>query len=480
LRPQLRGARYLSLRGPGGRMQAVADGAKESVLELKPAEDGGAGANHQQCTGAIDEDFSLFPLQEDERDTARALTSAPERVVRVAPTHSFTHRGEFSGFRLTVPKDDIAGALPVNRSMFHGVSMVEVDGLLEGGPAGANGWAQGATGGLHPAAMHLLLESSGSENKLQATMRAFMARVRQAAAGNTASLQCMPVFSGSDSGSAAERMRDGADWAADCPATIGLYHGFVKRTGRLTREHRLYLVCAGGMRQACDDFMNLALDISQTSATAGDLCGSEEVWWLRKACSRMRADLLAQCAQAFNLSVRTYRDAHSFRAERQLAQVTTETLHHDLQTLRDSSVGVFNRCVDPSTPRNGVLMSVAPSEGLLLFRGADRSSAAARDYGDVFGTQRLCGVFPVSTEVRAPTARDKRETTRLVLQDRLDPSCVVCESGEAGSAQAPATSAAHHLRLDEAFMRHLEAKMQWKRDYGVVELMPIMVGVFDS
>jgi hypothetical protein len=417
--------------------------------------------------------------------------------VRVAPTHTFSRTGEFSGFRLSLPKDDIAGALPVNRTMFHGVSMVEVDGLLPG----ASGAGASAAGRLHPAAMHLFLQGAEQDGRLQQTMREFMAAVRRAAV-DTASLKCMPVYAGvKDGGDAAtERVRDGADWSADCPSVIGLYHGFVKRPGRHARDHRVFLACAGGMRQACDDFMNLALDISQTSATAGDLCGSEEVWWLRKACSRMRADLLAQCAGAFGLAVPTYRDTHSFRRERQLAQVTTETLHYDLQELRDGSVAFYNRVVDPSTPRNGVLVSVAPSEGLLLFRGADRSSAAARDYGDVFGTQRACGVFPVSTEARRSSAHGGRGRrpglpggkaggkaggladglAAATLEDVLDPSCVVCEAQAEGSAQQPARAGTHHLRLDEAFMRHLETGMQWSRDYGLVELMPIVVGVFDS
>lgn len=413
--------------------------------------------------GAADLTHQVYDLHLDEMETADALTSTEGRHLRVVLTHGFTDLGEFNGFRLVVPPEHTAGALPVNREMFFGVSVTAVQ---------ANRDEKGF-GGLHSAAVQLFTNFKRSRD----TMRSFMQHVRAQAKEAEATLGCAPVFEGDMQNAVSmaahhhTRSLDSAHWTPDEPEMIGLFHGFVKRPGQHAREHRVFVVCVGGLRRACDEFLNLALDIAQTKTTAGELCDSEEAWWLRTACSRSRAALIAQCAEHFGFTVPTHDDLRCFETQRKVAQVATETLRHDLVRLRDNSVACFNNCADPSTPRNGIMLAVAPTEGFLLFRGTPRISGSMTDYGAPFGTQGSCGVFPVSTSTRKPTSADRQCMTRWALKDTCEGHAFVSLDDEAR------TRPRHHMRVDERFMRALE-KLQWSRDFGVVELMPIVVGVF--
>jgi hypothetical protein len=438
--------------------------AHSSSQQKLPATDSlDVGVENDICEkGVVDLTHQLHDLLSDEVETVHALTGTKNRQLRVVPTHGFTDLGEFNGFRLAVPPDHAAGSLPINREMFFGVSVAEVQ----------TSRSEKGFGGLHSAAVQLFTDFERSRS----TMRSFLEHVRAQSKEAEATLSCAPVFEEETKNAVSAaahhtRALDSAHWTPDEPEMIGLYHGFVKRPGQHAREHRVFVVCVGGLRRACDEFLNLALDIAQTETTAGDLCDSEETWWLRTACSRSRAALIAQCAEHFGFTVPTHDDLRCFSARRKVAQLATETLWHDLVRLRNNDVACFNSCADPSTPRNGIMVAVAPTEGFLLFRGTPRISGSITDYGAPFGAQQTSGVFPVSTATRTPTSADRRSTTRWALADTCDGQAFVCLDDEAR------TRSRHHMRLDERFMRALE-KLQWSRDFGVVELMPIVVGVF--
>jgi hypothetical protein len=119
-------------------------------------------------------------------------------------------------------------------------------------------------------------------------------------------------------------------------------------------------------------------------------------------------------------------------------------------------VSVFNGCADTTRPFNGLLARMHPAEGLWLFRGASRGGG----FGSTFGDRRVCGAFPASQpavqragSVAVPAGAE----------------CVVRLSGRAQARQAV-------MCFDEAYFRTLE-RMQWDRDNGHVELMPIIVGM---
>jgi hypothetical protein len=428
---------------------------------MTDAEDSGDMPETISERGVVDTAFALHDMQADETETVHALVNKRCRHLRVTPVHGFTDNGEFSGFRLLTSPEDCSAALPINRQMFYGVAAAEVR-QKSGGKS---------HGGLHPVAVSLFTDFERSRS----TMEDFLRKIRAQAKEAEATLGCAPVFEeGANVHGVAMhhmRARDSAHWTPDEPETIGLYHGFVKRPGQHAREHRVFILCSGGLRRACDEFLNLSLDLAQTSISAGELCDSEEAWWLRTACSRSRAALIAQCAEQFGFDVPTHDDLRCFNQKRKIAQLSVETLHHDLQRTRSQQVACFSACTDPTLPRNGVLMTVAPTEGFLLFRGAPRVSGNATDYGAPFGSQETCGIFPVSTAARIPTIADRQSTTRWAQADTCTGGTFVALDEEARARTR------HHLRIDEKFMKALES-LQWSRDFGVVELMPIVVGIF--
>jgi hypothetical protein len=338
-------------------------------------------------------------------------------------------------------------------------------------------------------------------------LRDVLHRVREQCVSE-ASLDCMPVHHeamGSVGGQPVHKMgaihntrsRDSTHWDPDLPVSVGIYHGFVRRFGHQAREHRVFIICEGGCKRACDEFSNLTLDIAHTGLSAAELCESEEVWWLRKACSRMRAKIVLAVAEAFKLNIPVVADIHAFEDNVKIANCTLETLTHDITCLRTGNVALFNECVDPTTTRNGILLNVNPSEGYLLFKGPAKANSNASDYGSIFGSQSECGIFPVQTRLHmCDRKNDKNDrdiphptTTYMknVVRDYCDSEIFVhvtdtdCNIGPQHTQSTRASkqeprSARTYQKIDEEFLRNLE-RMQLNRDNGVVEIMPIVVAM---
>ena len=248
---------------------------------------------------------------------------------------------------------------------------------------------------------------------------------------------------------------DSRHWTPEVPDVIGVYHAYLRGYNRDVRAHRLFLGCSGGLGKASDEFCNLLIDVG-ARWTARQVAESEEAWWLRKACQRSRGTLLKGLADAFGLRVQHIQDIQAHRPSR-MAVACTDTVEHDLAyDAARGAVAVYNGCCDTSRPFNGIVARMHPGEGLWLFRGAARAGG----FGSIFGDARVCGAFPAS-----------------------QPPC----AGRAGTAAAPAGSecvvrlhsaprAERYRCFDEAYFRTLE-RMQWDRDNGHIELVPIVVGV---
>ena len=105
-------------------------------------------------------------------------------------------------------------------------------------------------------------------------------------------------------------------------------------------------------------------------------------------------------------------------------------------------------------------------EGLWVFRGSAKSSAKATSFGALFGSKNVCGVFPT----RSPYY--KRSQGSPCYVNGLDSDLVVRLSSP------PRTKPDGFVFqcFDERFFTNLSA-MQWDRNCGVVELVPIVVGV---
>ena len=124
-------------------------------------------------------------------------------------------------------------------------------------------------------------------------------------------------------------------------------------------------------------------------------------------------------------------------------------------TLCGERVVVHNACADTTKNMNGLVCSMHPSEGVWLFRGASRGGG----FGSIFGDKTVCGAFPVTL----PKVR-RTESVNV-----LDSSCVVRLKTGGGKKEA-------FMCFDEAYFKNLE-RMQWNRDNGYVELIPIVVGM---
>ena len=139
-----------------------------------------------------------------------------------------------------------------------------------------------------------------------------------------------------------------------------------------------------------------------------------------------------------------------------MAIACTDTLEHDL-VCHAGVVSVFNGCCDTTRPFNGILTRMHTAEGMWLFRGASRGGG----FGSTFGDRAVCGAFPVTQpRVARPASVAAPPASECVV--RLHSS-------------APAKPE-KYMCFDEAYFRTLE-KMQWDRDNGHMELMPIVVGM---
>ena len=388
-------------------------------------------------------DFELHPLSGDEGATCASMVEreASARLL-VMPTHHVDEFGDLTGFRFDCDASAPGSCLPVSRRMFFGHTLAE---CLDG---------EGSI---------LRLMSDGAENR--GRMGRFLEGVERGCAGRSALLDCVPDNSDALSGSGG--LLQGTDlrtvdckvWSPEVPASIGVYHAYLRGYNRDVRAHKMFIACSGGLEKASDEFCNLLIDVGR-KWTAQEVAVSEEAWWLRRACYRGRCRLIRSLADAFGLRVQGIQDIQA-REPVGMAISCTDTLEHDLYHHGGSGVvSVFNGCADTTRPFNGLLARMHPLEGAWLFRGASRSGG----FGSTFGSRRVCGAFPVTQpvvqrggSVLVPTAADS----------------VVRLRSESVVGKQPRQSV---MCFDEAYFRTLE-RMQWNRDNGFVELMPIIVGM---
>ena len=397
---------------------------------------GGAGTPRQRAeNAAMAKAFALHAITPDELATCESML-ARERSAKLTlmPTHHVGEFGDLTGFRFDCAPHAPGACVPVSRRMFFGHTLAE----CQDGEAAI-----------------LRLMSDPAKNR--ETMRAFMEKVEREC--RPALLDCIPdnsdaltgrggVMQGTDL-----RTIDCKRWTPEVPELIGVYHAYMRGYNRDVRAHKMFIACSGGLEKASDAFCNLLIDVGK-KCTAKDVAECEEAWWLRKASYRARCGLIKALADAFGLKVQHIQDIQSHDPA-VLAIPCTDTLEHDMLSGPDC-VSVFSGCCDTTRPFNGVLTRMHPAEGMWLFRGATRGSG----FGSTFGDRRVCGAFPVTQP------RVNRPASVFAPYSE----CVV----RLHSVQPPKME--RYMCFDEAYFRTLE-KMQWDRDNGHMELMPIVVGI---
>ena len=376
--------------------------------------------------------FALHPTTSDETATLKAmLDTEPTGRVLLMPTHHISHQGDMMGFRYDCNSDRTGDVLPISRTMFFGHTSSEC---------------------LDDDADIMKLIAQDNRPK----MAEFLEEVK--AAYNPPGLACIPDNAATLLASDIRSM-DCRQWTPELPDSIGLYHAYIRGGNRGARVHRLFIVCSGGCPKAADEFCNLVIDMGG-SCTAAEMAESEEAWWLRRTCQRARCRLIKMLADKFDLRVQCVDDVLAYTTDRPelLAVPVTDTVEHDISR-RDSTVSVHNMCVDTTRVTNGILCRMHPSEGYWLFRGAPRGAGTN---GAMFGSHKACGVFPT----RSPPMYQPAKHLNAVQEGRD-----VVRSGKFETKMEKGV----YLCFDEAFFKNLE-KMQWNRDNGFVELIPIVVG----
>ena len=399
--------------------------------------------------------YALYPTTNDEATTCMAILNQEKgATMTLMPTHHISPQGDLMGFKYRCSAQCAGDVLPVVRTMFFGHTAVE---CLDD----------------EAAIMRLMADPEGNTRR----MRDFLQRL--AASEMPADLDCIPDNATALTSSGILqptdlRSVDCKPWQPEPPETIGFYHAYIRGYNRDVRTHKLFAVCSGGCAKAADQFCNRMIDVGG-KWTAGEVADSEEAWWLRKACQRARTRLIKMLADEFGLRVPCVEDvlAHPLAGAAEdpprasgrqgpppilMAVPTTDTVEHDLARGDGLTVMVTNSAIDTTRVTNGMLCHMHPSEGYWLFRGAPRGTGV---HGAMFGNHSVCGTFPA----RSPTV-PTRHPNAVPSKDR---AYVV--RAEGGGTQSSA-----FMCFDEAFFKNLEL-MQWNRDNGHVELIPIVVGV---
>lgn len=400
----------------------------------------------------LETSYGLTDLNQDEKTTCELLLqSCDGSDITIMPNHHVNLLGEFDGFKFTVPSQSSAKCLPLSRTMFYGNTAAECSSY---------------SGPVSKDVMRLLSNLKESKQLMKDLLNEWESTDKNDRAG----FECIPEHSDSYSvkkNSCVYDLRavDAKPWKPETPTTVGIYHAYVRGSNKDQREHKLFICASGGCVSACDSYYNLFLDVASQS-TVDELTECQETWWLKKACNRSRARIIKMVADKFEIPVPCITDVHSYNNQ-EIAIPTTDTLSYDLTKSGNSHYSLFSMCTDTTTSKNGILFKLHPSEGYWVFRGPSRSSRGVQSFGSAFGNQQICGSFPTETYKIGEYSKHipKKGNRSIITRDHT----TVCRPSENNSNF-------EYMWPDEQFLKNLET-MEWNRDNGIVELMPIVVGV---
>ena len=263
--------------------------------------------------------------------------------------------GEVRGWVLDVGADAPVEALPVPSNLFHGVTVVRCEAteaealaLMQSGDATRQTLSEVA----HAMACVPIAEQASWERCRPCRVPSSLFTARRDREGRV-------TFE--DGGHAA--IMDGAAWTPELSPDgfVGLY--FLWSNGRL----ELYAACQSYLPLACAEFARMAFRL-HGRCHARFVAQSEEAQWLRMACARNRARVLAKVCAAVGVRAPLI-DDYCGMDRAPMAMALGETLHHDLLPLRDGRVRVLNYCCVADERGESTLCCMAPWEGLWLVRG---------------------------------------------------------------------------------------------------------------
>ena len=422
-------------------------------------------------------------------------------TMRISPLcHEGPHH-EINGWVLELPGTGHASTIPVPHNLFHGVSVALCD-ISEEDILGLMKDGDGTRARLGDAVNTLLQYSKDDAS------RASWKRCRpQTTTLQSAHRDKDGVITFAPAGPA---IIDGAQWECELSPDgfVGIYFRWQSATVQL------YAVCQSYLPKACLEFSTLVHHaVDDPDCTAEMVCLSEEAQWLRAACERNRARIIASVCKSIGVSVPVIRDYRSPLGG-DLAVVTTDTLHHEI-TAQNGIVRVFNYCADTSTAHNGSICTMAPWDGVWAFCGPSPSGGFGMLHGKKgvvlptaaprvkqreprhlsftsFNT-RQCkplqiwhrGSSGAKAIVLPPIVHKHREVTKgddplmvesynRVLQQYTVPMTIPVKRVLDGQDNAQDI----YLDFDEHVLEQM-ARLGWNRSHGNAKLVPLACALYD-
>jgi hypothetical protein len=360
-------------------------------------------------------------------------------------------RREMRGWVMDIPSNAAASALPIPYNLFHGLSVAMCE-LREPEILALMQRPDETRRRIGAAVDQIMREvvDAGGEFVDGGARRATWARCRPTATDGVPLSLHSAVWT-KEGGVAfvpdANAIIDSEEWLPELSpdGLVGLYFRWNERKGRESRLC-MYVACQAYLPKACLEFADMVHRL-EDACTGGCVSLSEEVQWLRTACARNRARLIALVSEHMGLRVPLVEDycaapsslvsmQEQGRRRPLMALVVTETLHHDLTFSAAAASGcgggggggggnhdptatptmlmaaqgagtvrVLNHCIEACRAFNGSLCSIAPWDSLWVFRGGTPGEKEGE--GDTFG--HICGRRHVMLPTAMPRVASRRQ-----------------------------------------------------------------------
>lgn len=187
------------------------------------------------------------------------------------------------------------------------------------------------------------------------------------------------------------------------------------------------------------------------------------------------------------------RDIHAHDSDSvKLAIPTMDTVEYDIcLSNHGSNVQVYDSCMNVSMVKNGVLASMHPSEGFWIFKGVHDRSQGSNAYGVAWHTDPLLPIAIPTSVIKVPMSENvqmKEKASEKARKLMFSTACTRDSNAIVRVNMVPSYSKEEkeeeprpekdqlYQFFDEAYLAVL-GQLGWKRDMGVVELIPIVVGL---
>ena len=455
----------------------------------------------------------LLPLSQHARNTLLSLARLhPQSSLKISP---FCHEHpegahEVRGWCLDTPGSAPASSLPINCSMFDGVSVVRCDCS-------------------EAEILELLSNADDTRRRLGEGIDQIMSTVYEEASTKASWTRCRPTSNGTPpslcsasvmltSSSSVKKapvhffntqdcvpIIDSEHWVPELSPEgfIGLYHHWnhhrYEENGQKTGLS-LYIVCQSYLPKACLEFADMVRDIGD-ACTVSEIYHSEEAHWLRQACARNRCRMIASVCQCMKIRFPAMLDYNACKkrgGNTLVALSSMETLHHDIQLIpithgkEKELIRILNYCTVPHQRQHHHQASsciiMAPWEGVWVFHGNQQQQCEPLFFPSI---------TPKITEQDHHSLKQKNRSSSAAKRDTVDASLFsftcdipeVCETlnvfyhlleRNSTSSSKKKKSKKHKTIVTKASVLRQTLAMQELHDIAMTSMMSLPVMAMDK